>query len=135
MYVYRNIYIYIHINIYLYICIYIYNIYNISIYMYIYRYTYIDIYMYIYSTYCYSISKKKFNQPTQANFLSLLQRILQWWYHKRDTIKETIINPLCCKGWGFQLWNRSCKKVMDRWKDRQKRFRVFKSEKSLSNIF
>ena len=52
-----------------------------------------------------------------------------------NNIKEIIINPPGCKGWGFQLWNLSCKKVMDRWKDRQKWFRVFKYDRSLSNIF
>ena len=37
--------------------------------MYIYICIYIYICVYIYSTYCCSINKKKFNQPSQTNLL------------------------------------------------------------------
>ena len=69
--------------------IYMYTSFHVCIYMYLYMYIYILIYMYIYSLYIYSLLAQSVrasernsvvmgSNPTQANFLQLLLKILQW---------------------------------------------------------
>ena len=85
----------------------------IHIYIYIYICMYIEvlyvcIYVYIYVIYIYIYVYK-----VLESFIGE--------YHKRDNHKSPLLLRV-----GPKLWNPPCKKVMDKWKDRQKRFRAFK---------